>query len=115
MQVVIHQPIQEFGFSTLKNPRTRVLHRLGPFEDLIHTVLITTGMVESDKIGRQSGCQIKVKLADGKSIELISHDGITTRAFEQALQSARDTLEARVATQAALSGSPVSASFGYSP
>jgi len=106
MQVVIHQPIQAFGFSTLKNPRTRVLHRLGPFEDFIHAVLITTGMVDSDKVGRELGCQIRVKLADGKLIELTSHDGITTRAFEHALQRVREALEARFETHEALDALP---------
>jgi len=102
MQVVIHQPIQAFGFSTLKSPRTRVLHRLGPFEDFIHAVLITTGMVDSDKVGRELGCQIRVKLADGKSTELTSHDGVTTRAFEHALQSVREALASRFETHEAL-------------
>lgn len=64
-------------------------------------------MVDSDKFGRELGCQIRVKLADGKSIELTSHDGITTRDFEHALQLAREALEARFETHEAVDALPV--------
>lgn len=63
-------------------------------------------MVDSDKVGRELGCQIRVKLADGKLIELTSHDGITTRAFEHALQCVREALEARFETHEAFDALP---------
>ena len=99
MQIVIHQAAQAFGVSALKHSRVRVLNRLGPFEDLIHAVQITTGSVNSSTGGIQAECQIKLRLAGNRLLEVSSRDGMTTRAFEQALQKAREQLEARFTAQ----------------
>jgi hypothetical protein len=47
----------------------------------------------------QAECQIKLRLAGNRLLEVSSRDGMTTRAFEQALQKAREQLEARFTAQ----------------
>ena len=100
MQIVIQQAAEAYGVSALKHSRVRILNRLGPFEDLSHAVQIATGPVNSSKGGLQAECQIRLRLAGNESLEVSSCDGMTTRAFEQALQKAREQLEARFASQA---------------
>jgi hypothetical protein len=100
MQIVIQQAAEAFGLSALKHSRVRVLNRLGPFEDVIHAVQIATGPVNSNTGVVMAACQIRLRLAGNESLEVNACDGIVTRAFEQALQKAREQLEARCTTQA---------------
>lgn len=95
MQIVIQQAAQAFGVAGLKHSRVRVLNRLGPFEDIIHAVQIATGSVALDSGGLQSECQIRLRLSGNELLEVCSQDAMTTRAFEKALQKARERLESR--------------------
>lgn len=95
MQIVVQQSAQAFGISGLKHSRVRVLNRLGPFEDQIHAVQISTAAVNSAVGGLQAECQIRLRLSGSECIEVSCCDTMTTRAFEKALQQAREQLESR--------------------
>jgi len=95
MQIVIQQSAQPFGVAGLKHSRVRVLNRLGPFEYLIHAVQISTAAVASGAGGLQAECQIRLRLSGSECIQVSCCDTMTTRAFEKALQQAREQLETR--------------------